>query len=171
MTDDFASWLWASASVGELDVDFEYLLAQDHLALGWFRTIYDDLGPIPSSRLRLLLEEAREQSSRKALEIIKREVEFHKKKMIEGQVEEGPSSSIDGRRGFYFLGRELASWTVDFSVIEIGEMVQDEIMERDWEAWPVCELHGMGLHLRVTTGQVVWWCQPGGHAVRAVYPA
>jgi hypothetical protein len=168
VTDEFVNWLRVSSA--EVDVDFEGLRAHDRSDLGWFRQVYDELGPISPSRLGLLLEEARGKSSEMALEIMTGEVQFHHKTMFNAQIEERPSEWYQGRRGFYFLDRESRSWTIEDAILDIGDTVQAEIAELDWEVWPVCELHGVGLHLQEIAGQVVWWCRPESHAVRVVYP-
>jgi hypothetical protein len=162
---------WLEDSRDQLDVDFSYLLPRNHPALSWFRQVYDDLGPIPSSQLRQLLEQARSRSARLALEIMKGEVRFYHRKMFEAEIEEGPSDSVEGGRGYFFLGVEVSSWTVEYALIEIGDTVQSEIIDRDWQVWPICDVHGCGLHLKETEEQVVWWCRPGRHALRTVYPA
>ena len=167
MSDPFVDWLRAASA--DLYIDLDYLLATDGPALEWFRDVFCDAGPVSVSRLRLLSEEATERSARDALGIMRREASFFHKRMPDRGIEERDSMEVPGKRGFYFLGRESHAWTLQSAIIEIGEAVQDEIMERDQEAWPVCELHGSGLHLKRLQEKVVWWCRPGSHAYRVIY--
>ena len=167
MQAEFLSWLVGCSD--QLDVDIEYLLRRNHPALAWFVEIYQDLGPISAVRLRRLLEQARGRSARQALEIMKREVEFYQRTWIHAEIEEGPSGWIEGGNGYFFLGVEVESWTIEYALLEIGDTVQSEIIDRDWQVWPICEIHGIGLHLKEIDGQVVWWCNPGMHFVRKVY--
>ena len=151
-------------------MDIEYLLRQNHPALAWFAEIYEDLGPVSAVSLRRLLEEARDSSARQALDIMKREAEFYKRAMFPAEIEDGPSGSIEGARGYFFLGVEVSSWTIEYALLEIGDTVQSELIDRDWQVWPTCKMHGFGLHLREVGSQVVWWCNPGAHIVRTIYP-
>jgi hypothetical protein len=168
MHDDLAGWL--SGCSETLDVDLDYLLVNDGPPLQWFRRIYDNLGPIPEVQLRIMLERAREESAKRALEMMKREIRFYHKRGLDAEIEEGPSEWVEGAKGFYFLGAEVRSWILEYSLLEIGDAVQAEIMERDWRVWPVCDAHGVGLHLRKIQDQVVWWCIPYGHVLRRIYP-
>lgn len=167
MSDKFVDWLSVASS--ELDIDLRYLLATDHPALGWFRGVFHNLGPVSAPRLRLLVEEAVERSAGAALELMRREADFYRKRMPDAGIEERESTAVPGRRGFYFLGRELDSWTIELAILAIGDMVQEEIMEDGREAWPVCELHGFGLHLKMVQEEIVWWCGPGNHPDRVIY--
>lgn len=168
MTDGFVSWLQAASD--ELELDVEYLLARNNPELGWFRGVYASLGPISSAQLRLLAEEAREKSAKTAFDIIKKEVESYHRRMLDVSIEESPGEWVEGSRVFSLLGKELRWLTVEPAIVDIGDTVQGEIMERDGEVWPVCKLHGFGLHLEMIAGRVVWWCRPRSHAVRTVYP-
>ncbi|MGW2775675.1 hypothetical protein ACWC4C_24675 [Streptomyces olivaceoviridis] len=48
-----------------------------------------------------------------------------------------------------------ALWTV-------AEAAQDTITGCLWQAWPVCTLHGLGMHLREESGRPVWNCAGDG---------
>lgn len=169
MQAEFISWLWGCSDY--LDIDTGYLLQKGHPALAWFREVFDDCGPISAVQLRQLFEEARGGSAILALEAMKEEVRYYHRHMFEAEIEEGPSESVEEGRGYFFLGREVSSWTVEYAIIEIGDTVQSEIIDRDWQVWPTCGVHGWGLHLKATGGRVVWWCRPGRHMLRTVYPA
>ncbi|MQY37217.1 hypothetical protein SRB17_52210 [Streptomyces sp. RB17] len=43
----------------------------------------------------------------------------------------------------------------------VAEAAQDTVMERLWQAWPVCTLHGLGLHVTEDAGRPSWWCAGG----------
>ncbi|MET9290450.1 hypothetical protein [Streptomyces sp. NPDC003077] len=40
----------------------------------------------------------------------------------------------------------------------VAEAAQDTVTERLWRAWPVCDEHRLGTHVREEDGRVVWWC-------------
>lgn len=50
----------------------------------------------------------------------------------------------------------------------VAEAAQDTVMECLWQAWPVCTLHNLGMHLGEGEGEgegaggVVWWCAGPG---------
>ncbi|GAB1334274.1 hypothetical protein ACE1SV_08640 [Streptomyces sp. E-15] len=50
----------------------------------------------------------------------------------------------------------------------VAEAAQDTVMECLWQAWPVCTLHNLGMHLGEGEGEgegaggVVWWCAGSG---------
>jgi hypothetical protein len=161
---------WLRGCRGELGIDVDSTLERVGPALDWFRAVYDRLGPIPVRQLRLQLEEAQREALAAALAIIAADVRGDDRRMVDAQIQERPSTRIPGNTELYFLQRELDSWIVLDAVWEIGDLVQDEIMERDFEAWPVCDQHGFGLHLGEAEQRAVWWCQPGNHAVRVIYP-
>lgn len=53
---------------------------------------------------------------------------------------------------------------------EVADAAQETVMDRLWQAWPVCPEHGLGMHARgadgqLTDGQPYWWC-PGGASRR-----
>ncbi|MES4889425.1 hypothetical protein [Streptomyces sp. NPDC096012] len=40
----------------------------------------------------------------------------------------------------------------------VAEAAQDTVMEVLWQAWPVCTLHGLGVHVAEDAGRGVWRC-------------
>jgi hypothetical protein len=40
----------------------------------------------------------------------------------------------------------------------VAEAAQDTVMELLWQAWPVCNLHGLGVHVAEDAGREVWQC-------------
>jgi hypothetical protein len=163
----FESWLRDSGS--SLGVNFRYVAEVNPFAFQWFKRVYDELGPVPEWRLRALFDEACDRSTRIALDIWTREVQSYGLEMVDAQIEVRPGRWMAGGRDLYFLDRKVNYWVVVSAVKDIGELIQDRIMERDSKAWPVCEEHGFGLHLDKVQGQVVWRCRPQDHVVRVVY--
>jgi hypothetical protein len=54
------------------------------------------------------------------------------------------------------------------AVVEVGDSVQEVIMELVWFVWPVCATHGRGLHAG-WDGLPVWWCAADGrHTVAPI---
>jgi hypothetical protein len=161
--------MWLRGCDGELDVDIDYALQRADPALAWFREIYDRLGPISARQLRTQLEGAQREALTAALAIIAEDVRSDGRRMIVEQIQERPNARIPESHEFYLLGRVVESWIAPDAVWEIGDIVQEEIMERAFETWPVCDQHGFGLHLEMVDGRVVWWCRPRSHVVRVVY--
>jgi hypothetical protein len=161
---------WISSCIEILDFNPEFLEEWDPADLDWFRMVYDALGPISPGRLRLMMEEERDRSARIALSAVERDVRVDHKAMPSASLEKCPSQWAEGGQSLYFLHDEIFSLTVQGAVMEIGDRVQGEIMERDHEAWPVCPVHKFGLHLENSQNQVVWWCKTGEHVVRTIYP-
>jgi hypothetical protein len=54
------------------------------------------------------------------------------------------------------------------AVAEVGDYLQEYIMEDLMMVWPVCGVHSVGAHSEVHDGAAVWWCRTGSHAVAAV---
>ncbi|MEU6668520.1 hypothetical protein [Streptomyces sp. NPDC046727] len=46
----------------------------------------------------------------------------------------------------------------------VAEAAQDTVMECLWQVWPVCTLHGIGMHPAEQAERPSWWCAGGGHA-------
>ncbi|WP_189300932.1 hypothetical protein [Streptomyces cinerochromogenes] len=44
----------------------------------------------------------------------------------------------------------------------VAEAAQDTVMECLWQVWPVCTLHGLGMHVAEEAGRPVWRCAGGG---------
>ncbi|WP_327696969.1 hypothetical protein [Streptomyces sp. NBC_00459] len=49
------------------------------------------------------------------------------------------------------------------ALAEVADAAQETIMDRMWQAWPVCADHGLGMHPRGADGQLAdeepyWWC-------------
>jgi hypothetical protein len=162
---------WLRHSGNGLGIDFEYVAEVNRSAFRWFRCIYNELGPISKVRLRALFDDACGRSARIALDIWTREVEADGLEMVDAQIEVRPRGLMAGRRDHYFLDREVNYWIIEDAVQSIGELIQEYIMERDSNTWPVCAEHGFGLHLENVQSQVVWRCRPQDHVVRVVYSA
>ncbi|MEU6144005.1 hypothetical protein ABZ848_27090 [Streptomyces sp. NPDC047081] len=65
---------------------------------------------------------------------------------------------------------EDGSWGRD-PLGAVAEAAQDTVSERLWQAWPVCTLHNLGMHLSSTDdGRPAWLCAgkaPDAEHVRA----
>ncbi|MFI6358073.1 hypothetical protein ACIBJF_36865 [Streptomyces sp. NPDC050743] len=51
--------------------------------------------------------------------------------------------------------------SADGALRVVAEAAQDTVMERLWQAWPVCTLHGVGMHVTGDAGRASWWCAGG----------
>ncbi|MFH9086474.1 hypothetical protein [Streptomyces sp. NPDC017673] len=54
--------------------------------------------------------------------------------------------------------------SADWALWAIAEAAQDTIMGCLWQAWPVCTLHGLGMHMEEESGRPVWSCAGGGRS-------
>ena len=54
------------------------------------------------------------------------------------------------------------------ALIAVADHVQEGVMEFDWQVWPVCPAHRLGLHPGADGGTAVWQCSLGPHAVAPV---
>ncbi|MFE7234961.1 hypothetical protein ACWCRF_19580 [Streptomyces sp. NPDC002405] len=63
-------------------------------------------------------------------------------------------AGLDARRGDTPAG----------AVTAVAELIQDDLMKRTWQVWPICSDHRLGLHAVARQGAAVWWCTGGdGH--------
>jgi hypothetical protein len=159
---DFRQWLRDIRSA--IDVDFGALL-QDDESLEWYREIYGKHGSISAGSLSALIEEARREALNAALREVLHEVKEKRGEELAFSIEERSDNPLGCRPGFYLLGTQLYSVTEPDGIAEIGEIIQDEIIDRDQEVWPVCPDHTVGLHAKVVDGRAVWWCNPGSHSL------
>jgi len=58
----------------------------------------------------------------------------------------------------------------------IADAAQESVTECLWQAWPLCDEHGLGMHPRAADGQLSWWCagvrsRPGTDHIRAAVGA
>ncbi len=44
------------------------------------------------------------------------------------------------------------------SLAAIADAAQETVVERLWQAWPLCADHDLGMHPREADGQLAWWC-------------
>ncbi|MFE2584482.1 hypothetical protein [Streptomyces sp. NPDC059378] len=49
----------------------------------------------------------------------------------------------------------------------VVDAAQESVVERLWQAWPVCEEHGLGMHPQDVDDRMVWWCSGGRPEGRA----
>jgi hypothetical protein len=55
------------------------------------------------------------------------------------------------------------------TLVLIADLAQEVIVEQDWNAWPTCAPHSLGLHPKQADGVALWTCEGGGgHAVGAI---
>ncbi|MGX1542065.1 hypothetical protein [Streptomyces adustus] len=47
---------------------------------------------------------------------------------------------------------------------DVVDAAQESVVERLWQAWPLCAEHGLGMHPREVDDRMVWWCAGGGRA-------
>ncbi|MDX3493090.1 hypothetical protein ACKI1I_14510 [Streptomyces turgidiscabies] len=48
-------------------------------------------------------------------------------------------------------------------------MIQESLLERTWQVWPVCPRHDLGVHVSEREREVVWWCTAdAGHVLAPV---
>ncbi|MET8767164.1 hypothetical protein [Streptomyces sp. NPDC004658] len=52
--------------------------------------------------------------------------------------------------------------SADWALRYVAEAAQDTITGCLWQAWPVCTVHGLGMHLGEEPGRPVWRCAGGG---------
>jgi hypothetical protein len=45
----------------------------------------------------------------------------------------------------------------------VAEAAQETVMECLWQAWPVCTLHGLGMHVAEDAGRASWRCAGTSH--------
>lgn len=48
--------------------------------------------------------------------------------------------------------------TATVALETVAEAAQDTVSERLWQAWPVCSVHDLGMHIREVSGRPSWWC-------------
>ncbi|MFI9804013.1 hypothetical protein ACIHEJ_06520 [Streptomyces sp. NPDC052301] len=62
----------------------------------------------------------------------------------------------------YFHGNALPpEATAAGALPAVAEAAQETVVEFLWQAWPVCTLHGLGMHVSEDAGRPSWWCAGG----------
>ncbi|MEU9413605.1 hypothetical protein AB0E08_49050 [Streptomyces sp. NPDC048281] len=55
------------------------------------------------------------------------------------------------------------------ALTSLAIMIQESLLERTWQLWPVCPWHDLGVHGSERDGAAVWWCVgDGGHMLAPV---
>jgi hypothetical protein len=55
------------------------------------------------------------------------------------------------------------------ALTSLAVMIQESLLERTWQVWPVCARHDFGVHGSERDGEAVWWCAgDGGHVLAPV---
>lgn len=136
----------------------------------WARGVYEEHGPLELDDLRTLVVATRLKAAERAFEILSDEVTSSGYEMLAGRIEIIRQDQIWGAESAVgLLGQELYALAVADSVEEVGEIVQDQIIDREMKVWPVCGWHRTGLRARVVDGRAVWWCRAGGHVERNIF--
>ncbi|MFJ1792812.1 hypothetical protein [Kitasatospora griseola] len=68
-------------------------------------------------------------------------------------------------------GRILPSGCEDpvAALTGLAVLMQESLLERTWQVWPVCPRHDLGVHGSQRAGAAVWWCAgDGGHVLAPV---
>jgi hypothetical protein len=51
----------------------------------------------------------------------------------------------------------------------LAVLIQESLLERSWQVWPVCPRHDLGVHGSEREREAVWWCAgDGGHVLAPV---
>ncbi|MHC3469755.1 hypothetical protein ACYF6T_13660 [Streptomyces sp. 7R007] len=64
--------------------------------------------------------------------------------------------------GHWWGNNVWGSGAADTALAAVAEAAQDTLTECLWRAWPVCEEHGLGMHLDHRDDTVVWVCAGSG---------
>ena len=142
----------------------------------WFRSLYDAEGPVDLATAEIAYGLGLLDLAEQAIEVVLDDVRR--------TANECPTVTIDVPAGWdvlvisYFDGGQLtsASWMAPLicpdradMVAEIASDVQEHMCEAyGYRVWPLCDVHGFGLHATVEGGESVWWCRYGGHRVAAI---
>ncbi|MEU2065080.1 hypothetical protein [Streptomyces sp. NPDC013455] len=54
--------------------------------------------------------------------------------------------------------------SADRALGDVAEAAQDTVMECLWQVWPVCTVHGLGMHVAEELGRPAWRCAGGGRS-------
>ncbi|MFJ3897262.1 hypothetical protein [Streptomyces sp. NPDC090083] len=55
------------------------------------------------------------------------------------------------------------------ALTSLAILIQESLLERTWQVWPVCPGHDLGVHASERDHEVVWWCAgDGGHMLAPV---
>ncbi|AJT69711.1 hypothetical protein T261_8115 [Streptomyces lydicus] len=47
------------------------------------------------------------------------------------------------------------------ALMAVADAAQETVTECVWQAWPLCDEHGLGMHPREADGHPSWWCAGG----------
>lgn len=48
------------------------------------------------------------------------------------------------------------------ALTSLAILIQESLLERTWQVWPVCPGHDLGVHGSERDGRAVWWCTGDG---------
>ncbi|MGW4564861.1 hypothetical protein ACWEN3_21405 [Streptomyces sp. NPDC004561] len=51
--------------------------------------------------------------------------------------------------------------STDEALLAVADAAQETVSECLWQAWPLCTVHGLGMHVREEAGRPSWWCAGG----------
>ncbi|MEU7339627.1 hypothetical protein [Streptomyces sp. NPDC007074] len=55
------------------------------------------------------------------------------------------------------------------ALTSLAILIQESLLERTWQVWPVCPRHDLGVHSVRRESEVEWWCAgDGGHTLAPV---
>lgn len=166
---DFGAWFNGVRSQADFGDGWLQLEPGDP-DLEWVHCVYRDRGPISAVSFRRLVIDKRMAVCRAALRAFLGTLEHEHREPFRTVAAIAEVVNNDNR-SVYLLGAELFALSFESAVTEIAEIIQDEIIERGREVWPVCGQHHTGLHARLAGRRSVWWCQSGNHDVRLIVAA
>lgn len=79
----------------------------------------------------------------------------------EGDEQDEPESVYVALANGEWHGNHLYADSADdpaSALAAVADAAQETVVERLWQAWPVCAEHGLGMHPRAADGQLSWWC-------------
>ncbi|MER7108160.1 hypothetical protein [Streptomyces sp. NPDC000229] len=137
-------------------------------SIDWIRRVYRENGELPSSRLALMALHRKLDLTCQAFEEladVARRDTGHGIPLHPDASE--PSPDFPG--GMVTVAESgIQSFDRNGVYAEVADAIQTYLADRYRVLWPLCPLHGTGLHAVVHEGHAVWWCNTGDHEGRAL---
>lgn len=162
---------WLNALAASPDLDFDPLNPPDEVR-AWLFEVYTDHGALPVGHLAPLVH-ARRLRLADAAAVALRSAYGPRGRQggtIAPVVGEPPNEAAP--MGRVQCGEQTVSALDPQGVaVEVADGFQCFVADALFRVWPVCPVHGNGVHPRLVAGVAVWVCPATGHTVGPVGPA
>lgn len=135
----------------------------------WLRAFFDAHGPVDREVVTLAAIEHQTALAKDAVARVLRDLHRTTKARPVVEVDVWKETTIRITVDGVYETPSMSEVRPNEAVAEVADYLQAQLIERPVPGvWPVCAVHGFGLHAEMHEGVAVWRCHPGRHSVATI---